>query len=244
MGKLRIIYEPSGPAREYAPLAVNLKVGCEHGCRYCYGPAAFHKKRESFHSNPWTREQALEKLEHDAELLRGDDREILLSFATDPYGPDEPETRLTRQALEILIANGLRFTVLTKGGVRACRDFGLMAKYDKCTFGTTLVLNSQEDADYWEPNAAPIVDRIEAIRTAHQMRIPVWVSLEPVIYPEQAIALVKSLRYFVGHWKIGKLNYNREVAGKVDWPGFKKEITSVLDRRRADYYLKNGLAEL
>ena len=120
----------------------------------------------------------------------------------------------------------------------------MLAKYDKCTFGTTLVLNSREDADYWEPNAASIADRIEAIRTADQMRIPTWVSMEPVIYPGQAIALVKALRPFVAHWKIGKLNYNKDVSGKVDWPGFKADITSILNDLGADYYLKNSLKNL
>jgi len=74
MEKLQIIYEPRGEAREYAPMAANLRVGCEHGCRYCYGPLAFRKKRENFHLKAKTREQALEKLEYDARILRGDDR--------------------------------------------------------------------------------------------------------------------------------------------------------------------------
>jgi DNA repair photolyase len=244
METLKIIYEPKGAAREYSPLAVNLRVGCEHGCLYCYGPLAFRKKRDSFHSNPRDRQHALEMLEHDAGILRGDDREILLSFATDPYSPGEMKTGLTRQALEILIANGLRFTVLTKGGSRAIRDFDLLEKYENCSFGTTLVFASQDDADHWEPNAASIADRIETIKTAHQKGIRTWVSMEPVIDPAQAIALVKALSPFVDHWKVGKLNYNKEISGKVDWPRFKADITSIMDDLGADYYLKNSLKDL
>ena len=30
------IYEPSGRAREYGELAVNIYTGCNHGCSYCY----------------------------------------------------------------------------------------------------------------------------------------------------------------------------------------------------------------
>ncbi len=244
MENLKIVYEPKGEAREYSPLAVNLRVGCEHGCLYCYGPLAFRKKRENFHLNVRTRERALEKLEHDARILRGDDRQILLSFATDPYSPDEMTTGLTRRAIEILIDNRLRFTVLTKGGSRATRDFDLLAEYDKCSFGTTLVFASQDDADHWEPNAASIADRIETIKTAHQKGIQTWVSMEPVIDPAQAIRLVGALHPFVGHWKIGKLNYNKDVSDKVDWPGFKKGITSLLSSLGADYYLKNSLRDL
>lgn len=244
MEKHQIIYEPTGPAREYAPLAVNLRVGCEHGCRYCYGPLAFRKKRDSFHSDPKVREQALKKLAHDAKILRGDDREVFLSFATDPYGPDEPRTGLTRRALEILIENQLRFTVLTKGGTRACRDFDLLEKYGKCSFGTTLVLASQHDADHWEPNAATIADRIETIQIAHKKGIRTWVSMEPVIDPAQAISLVQALHPNVNHWKVGKLNYNKDVSGKIDWLRFREEITSILDGLKADYYLKSSLTGL
>jgi DNA repair photolyase len=244
MKKLQIIYEPKGAAREYAPLAVNLRIGCEHACRYCYGPLAFRKKRDIFHANARTREHALAKLAYDASQLRGDDRQILLSFATDPYTPDEIKTGLTRRAIEILIDNGLRFTVLTKGGTRASRDFDLLEKYEKCSFGTTLVLASQEDADYWEPKAASIADRVEALKAAHQRGIRTWVSMEPVIDPDQAISLVKVLHPFVSHWKVGKLNYNKGISDHVDWPGFKADITSILNGLGADYYLKNSLRDL
>lgn len=246
MQKLQIAYEPKGEAREYAPLAVNLRVGCEHGCLYCYGPLAFRKKRDAFHANVRTRQNALEMLEHDAKILRenGDDRQMLLSFATDPYSPNETKTGLTRKAIEILIDNRLRFTVLTKGGSRAARDFDLLAEYDKCSFGTTLVFASQEDADHWEPDAASIADRIETLKAANERGIRTWVSMEPVIDPAQAISLVKMLHPVVSHWKIGKLNYNKDVSSKVDWPDFKADITSILDGLGADYYLKNSLRNL
>lgn len=246
MERLQIIYEPRGEAREYAPLAVNLRVGCEHGCLYCYGPLAFRKKRDAFHANVRTRQNALEMLEHDAKILRenGDDRQILLSFATGPYSPNEIKTGLTRKAIEIIMENGLRFTVLTKGGKRAVRDFDLLENYEKCSFGTTLVLASQKDADYWEPRAASIADRVEALKAAHERGIRTWVSMEPVIDTAQANSLVNMLHPFVTHWKVGKLNYNKGVSDKVDWLGFKADITSILDDLGADYYLKNSLRSL
>ncbi len=100
------------------------------------------------------------------------------------------------------------------------------------------------DSDHWEPNAASIADRIGAIKTAHEKGIKTWVSMEPVIDPAQAIALVKALNPVVNHWKVGKLNYNKGVCDKVDWPGFKADITSILDGLGADYYLKNSLRNL
>jgi len=244
MIKKKIVYEPRGEAREYSPLALNLRVGCEHGCLYCYGPFAFRCKRDKFHREVRIRNDALEKLEHDAKLLRGDDRQILLSFASDPYSPGEEETKLTRQADEILIENDLRFTILTKGGTRACRDFEILEGYNKCSFGTSLVFTSEKDAKYWEPNAASVEDRIEAIEVAHRMGIKTWVSLEPVIDPQQAIDVVKRLHPVVDHWKVGKLNYNKEVSSQVDWFAFRREITVLFRSIGASYYMKRNLKDL
>lgn len=239
--RIKIIYEPKGEAREYAPLAVNPRIGCEHGCIYCYAPRAAHKKKAEFHSNLQIRQNIVELIEQDAANLNGDNREILLSFFTDPYTPSDVDSALTRRILKVFIKNGLRFTVLTKGGTRATRDFDLLASYEKSRFGSSLVFRDQEDADYWEPCAAPIKDRIRAIRIAHHKGIKTWVSLEPVIDPNQAIEIVKELHPIVDSWKLGKLNYH-PAAKHVDWRGFRIKITDLLDSLGANYYVKKSLA--
>ncbi|MHC4213971.1 MAG: SPL family radical SAM protein [Planctomycetota bacterium] len=236
-----IIYEPRGPAREYAPLAANLFSGCCHGCTYCFGPSTLWKKREVFHTQVEPKKNAFERLEKDAGKLKGDDREILLSFVTDPYQPVEMERGLTRRAVECLIENNLRFTLLTKGGMRASRDFDLLAGYDNARFGSTIVFILQDYADRWEPNAPSIDDRILAIEDAHSKGIPTWVSLEPVIDPNQALELIRQLHPIVDHWKVGKLNKQKV---DVDWMQFREDVKTLLDSLGADYYLKKSLTEL
>lgn len=185
---MEIIYEPKGKAKEYASLAVNLYEGCDHGCTYCFGPATLKRDREKFHASTHPKKDALQRLSRDAEKLRiaGDDREILLSFVTDPYQTIESETKLTQEAIKILKQNNLRFTILTKGGLRAVRDFDLLAGYDKASFGSTLIFTNEADANKWEPNAPKVDLRIEAIKEANNRGIRTWVSLEPVICPDQA----------------------------------------------------------
>lgn len=51
MSKIQTIYEPSGKAREYSPLALNLYKGCDHGCNYCYVPDMKHALEAS--DKPW-----------------------------------------------------------------------------------------------------------------------------------------------------------------------------------------------
>ena len=238
-----LIYEPQGKAAEYAQRALNIYKGCQHACRYCYGKRRLSAiQKAEYNTNPNPKEGFISKLRKQAAKLPPDTPEILLSFLGDVYQPAEMELRLTREAIEILIENDLPFTILTKGGLRAVRDFVLLEGYPKARFGTTLIFTEQKRADYWEPGAATIANRITAIQIAHNRGIKTWVSLEPVINPEQALDLIYQLHPFVDHWKIGKINYHTGI--DVDWIAFREEATELLDRLGADYYLKQSLTEL
>ena len=241
---MKVIYEPTGSAREFAPLGARLYFGgCAHGCLYCYGPRTIRRTREAFLNHARLRQDVLRYLERDAQRIRGDDREILVTFSSDPYQPLEMQLGTTRQAIQILIDNGLRVMILTKGGMRASRDFDLLETYDRCRFGTTVVFTNQADASQWEPNAPPVADRIQAIHHAHGRGIKTWVSLEPVIDPDQALELIQELHPVVGHWKVGMLNY-RKPPRPVNWIQFRDDARNLLDSLGADYYLKESLTEL
>jgi DNA repair photolyase len=236
---MSIIYEPAGRAGEYAPLAANIYKSCSHGCLYCYANKMMKLDKVYFHAENRIRKDAIILLEKDAAKLRGDDREILFCFLGDPYNPDEHKNGITRQAIEIMIRNDLRFTLLTKGGARARRDLDLLEGYFKCSIGQTIVWSKQESASHWEPNAAPLQERFELAQEAHKRGIKTWVSLEPVIDPDQALEVVRLLHPYVNKWKVGPVNY---VAGvNVDWFKFKNDIVKLLDEVGAEYILKNEL---
>lgn len=241
-----IIYEPSGAAREYSALALNIYKGCSHGCKYCFGPSALMMKRDNYYADANPKQDILNRVRKDVEYLAKNniDEEILLSFIGDPYQPDEVKYRLTRSVLEVLVEYERPFTVLTKGGIRAVNDFDLFSSFPRSRFGTTLCFLKQEDADKWEPNAASVNDRITAIKHAHSRGIKTWVSLEPVIIPEQAIEIIKLLHPFVDHWKVGKINHMKKIENQHDWIAFREEVRNILDSVGADYYLKKSLMKL
>jgi len=240
---MSIIYEPTGRAREYAPLAANLYSGCAHGCTYCFGPSTLRKTRDDFHNNVQPKKNALERLRKDAAKLEGNDHEILISFVTDPYQPAEDIHQITRRAIEILIFHGLRFTILTKGGIRAMKDFDLLKGYDKCSFGTTLVFGGDK-AKEWEPSAPSPAERIATIIEAKDQGIKTWVSLEPVIDPDEALQLISVLEHIVDHWKVGKINHWPAIEKAVDWVQFRESAKALLEEIGADYYFKKSLSEL
>jgi len=238
---MNVIYEPKGKAREYAELAINLYKGCEHRCRYCYGARGPYIPADRYYGSASPKAHVIERLKKDCNKLNGQCPEILLSFLGDVYQPAEMELCLTRQTIEMLIKHNLPFTILTKGGTRAARDFDLLASYPKARFGTTLIFLNQGDAEHWEPGAASITDRVEAIRQAHERGIKTWISLEPVIDPAQALQIVRELYPIVDHWKVGKINYHHNIERAVDWAGFRLAVTALLDSLGADYYLKRSL---
>lgn len=243
---LDVIYKPKGKAGEYAELATNCFKGCTHCCVYCYAPGCLFKTKDDYFADADPKLKILKRLEKDSEKLShcGDVPEILLSFIGDPYQHQEMELGLTRETIKILISHALPFTVLTKGGSRAIRDFDLLASYPKARFGTSLVFTEQASVDIWEPGAASVDDRIYTIAKAHELGIKTWVSMEPVIDPAQAIELVQRIHPMVDHWKVGKINHNKAVEQSVDWIKFRKDVSEVLLNANADFYLKKSLSDL
>jgi DNA repair photolyase len=235
---MKAIYRPRGAALEYAPLACNLYRGCIHGCRYCYVPACLHVRPEEFHAMAIPRSGILDALAIEAHALRRTDDPVLLCFTCDPYQQGDTET--TRQALTILSAYDVPAHVLTKGGMRAVRDFDLLAQM-RAGFGTTLLFTDDADRAEWEPHAAPVADRIAAIEQAHAAGIPTWVSVEPVIDPPQAIGVMEALAPWVDEWRVGKLNHHPLARG-IDWNHWAPRLLAAAQATGAAYLIKNALA--
>ena len=238
-----VIYETTGRAREYFQLAANLYTGCEHSCRYCYAADVTQTDLEEFHGNPKPKREILTRLTRDAQrlgggLTGGEDRHILLSFVTDPYQPIERGLHITRRAIEILKAHQLKVAILTKGGDLATRDFDLLTADDM--FGVTLTLLYSGESTYWEPKAAPPLERVESLHAAHERGIKTFVSLEPVINPDQTLGLIDATWQFVDKFLVGKLNYH-EHARTIQWESFARRVIDKLNGLHQDYYIKRDL---
>jgi DNA repair photolyase len=234
-----VIYETAGRAREYRELACNLHIGCSHGCKYCYGPSALQRTRESFaHVQP--RKDILAKLTKDAIGYgkAGEKRQVLFCFATDPYCHEDVEDGLTRQAIQICHQHGLGICTLTKGGTRSLRDLDLFGSGDD--YACSLTFLDPAKSLEWEPGAALPADRIEALSTFHTAGIRTWVSLEPVIDPEATLEIIRQTAPIVDQFKIGPLNHS-PLAKAVDWRAFAYQAKSLLESLGCQYYFKADL---
>jgi len=158
--------------------------------------------------------------------MKGDSREILLSFMSDPYHSDEAAS-LTREALLILEKYELRVQVLTKGGLRSTADFDILVR-NRWKYGTTIIFFDDDLRKEWEPNASPIEERMEAVREANRRGISTWVSIEPVVDPSQALIVMYLLRGSVDLWKVGKLNHDKQREAAIDWTQFLVDTETLL----------------
>jgi len=236
---MNVIYEPRGAAREYSPLAVNLYSGCSHGCTYCYVPGCLRRTREQF-AKVSPRADVLKALEKDARGMRGDERPILLSFTSDPYQELERSARLTKRALEIMLGYELRVRLLTKNPAMALElDAGLLRE-GKVEFGTTILFADDAKRAIWEPYAPAIQSRMKALKAAHEMGLKTWISLEPVIEPHEALAVIREMSGTVDTWKVGRWNHDTR-ANAIDWGGFTVAALNLLEDMGARYYIKDEL---
>lgn len=243
---MNVIYEPKGGAKEYAELACNLYMGCVHGCRYCYAPSCMRKTDGEWHGGAIPRKNIIKLFENDARHMHNvnDMRPILFSFVSDPYQPIEAELEITKQALQIASRFSLNTRILTKGRAALVRrDFALM-KQANTQLGVTLCFTDDAMRKEWEPNASPVSDRLAILKEAHEMGIYTWVSLEPVINPQQALSVIRKAAPFVDLWKVGKLNHMKSVESLVDWKKFSSDVEALLNKFSARYYIKKSLRDL
>lgn len=228
---MALIYEPKGKAREYSPLALNVYTqGCEHRCAYCYC-------RNMTTWGDCGKPRDLAGLSVEA---AGADKQILLSFMSDPYAPCERTHRQTRTALGILRAHGCSVAILTKGGTRALDDLAMFRDWPerRIKVGATLTFAQPSRAREWEPGAACPADRVEALRVLHDAGVQTWVSIEPVIEPDESLAIMWASLPYVDAFKVGKLNHTQTA---IDWAAFGLAAVSMLRGAGKQFYVKDDL---
>ena len=244
------IYEPSGRAREYADLALNLFEGCPHRCAYCYGPQILHCDRETFHTNVGPRKNILSNLAYQLDLEEQNfiGKRVLLCFTCDPCADGNNVT--IRQAIQLLHDHDVGVTILTKAGQRSFWTFDFLGELD--TYAASLTLLNATDSALWEPKAAPPLERINGLYTAHAKGIETWASFEPVIHPDVTLALLDLVLPYIDGAKAGPLNYagrlpahlRAKLQGNVNWADFAEEFEDRCHIAGVECLLKQDLIKL
>ncbi len=241
---------------EYADYGLNHVEGCSHGCTYpCY--AMMMKKRCGIIKTyqDWIKPKivgnALELLDKELPRHKSKIKRVFLCFATDPfmYGQSEVEEltlkilrRLNRDEIKsILISKGAYPKVLTNN-----KTYNQTNEY-----GATVVSLSEDFRKQFEPFAAPINLRIEALKKLHDAGLKTWVSMEP--YPtsnivKQDIQQILTRLSFVDRIVFGRWNYSKNISTFNHYREFYNsmayEVIKFGMKNSIDIHIKNGTINL
>jgi len=235
------IYEPTGRAREYSPLALNYFKGCDHGCKYCYVPNMLGRFNSNYKHENVSKPTDFSKLKESARKMKGCGKQILLSFTGDPYC--NSENGETRQVLEILNFYNHKVAILTKDPEKALKDIDVIRQFGaRIKVGTTMTFDNEKDSMLWEPGAASPESRIKGLRKFSEEGVITWSSFEPVIVPGQSLNMLLKISGFINHVKIGKLNNYQGLDKKIDWGKFIFDSVRICRDKGVPFYIKNDLA--
>ena len=160
---------------------------------------------------------------------------------------NQPEVvKLSCDVIVLINSYGIPVRTLTKGVYT--QDVAKISNHPENSFGITLVSLSEQFRQKYEPNAAPINERLKSLFAMHMCGFCTWVSIEPYPTPdiiEQDIEkLLESIsfvdRIVFGRWNYRKLNYPEqkkfyhEMASKVAEFGEKKGIEVMIKKEIED----------
>ena len=232
---------------EYASWCANHVRGCAHGCTYpCYARRGWISEDEWV--NPAIVRNAMELLRKEIPLYRDRIKSVHLSFSTDPFMHGFPEVEwLSLEIVNELNSHGIPCTILTKGIYPVSRILRL-PRAGINSYGITLVSTREAFRQKWEPGAAPLRDRMGALRQLSQAGLRTWVSMEPWVHPhlggDTEVDQVLAAMGFVGRIVFGRLNYRNHCLPSRDvrahYAGQAKKVVKFCRAHAIDCHIKSG----
>ena len=185
--------------------ALNPYVGCQHACVYCY---AKFMKRFTGHKEEWgsfvdVKINAPELLAR--EVTKKKVGRVWVSGVCDPYQPLERKYQLTKQCLQILVANDWPVMVQTKSPL-VLRDIEILKRSADIEVGFTITTADERMRRLFEPGAPPTAKRIEALEKLHTAGIRTFAMIAPIL--PGAEGLPDMLQGKVGNVLVDRLNYH------------------------------------
>jgi DNA repair photolyase len=178
--------------------------GCTHACHYCFA-RRYQTQFElgpddEFSSVIFVKTNLVEVLKRELDHPSWTREQVAFGTATDPYQPIEGHYRLTRGALEALLAGRTPVGLITKGPM-VVRDRDVLAEMTR-TLGTTVYMSVPTiDEHAWsslEPGTAHPLQRLRAVRQLRDAGVNAGVLMAPLVpgfstRPEQLEATVKAV---------------------------------------------------
>ena len=161
--------------------------GCTHACEYCYA-RKYQRHLElgvgdDFSSLILVKRNLPEVLIRELARASWSRERVAVGTATDPYQPIEGHYRLTRRALEALVAADTPFSVTTKGPM-VVRDADVLVQASRRAGCQVFVSVASVDEHAWEtlePGTASPAQRLRAVRQLIDAGIDAGVLMMPLV---------------------------------------------------------------
>lgn len=196
--------------REWADVNVNVILGCEHRCRYCYAAEMAKRFGRIATLDEWGTTCSELRPKEVTKKRKKINGRIMLPTSHDitPRFLEECVTvlrKLLEAGNEVLIVSKPHLECVR----RLCREF---AGYtDKIVFRFTIGAMDDELLGFWEPGAPAFAERLAALKHAHEQGFSTGVSAEPMLDVPHAVELFEALSPYVTDtiW-FGKMNQVRK----------------------------------
>ncbi len=178
--------------------------GCTHGCHYCFA----RRYQTQFELGPddhfstiiLVKINLVDVLRRELDKPSWAREQVAVGTATDPYQPIEGHYKLTRRALEALLAGRTPIGLVTKGPM-VVRDADILADIGRRHGCTVYVSVPTVDDDAWrtlEPGTAPPLQRLRAVRQLRDAGVDAGVLMAPVVpgfttQPSKLEATIKAI---------------------------------------------------
>jgi DNA repair photolyase len=236
--RVESLLEPAGHGKErfykLSPYA-----GCLIGCRYCYAqtPMTAVRRLELLPQVPWgsyvdVRVNAAEVLE--AELAETAPRPIkFCPILSDPYQAVEARYALTRACLSTIArARAVWPTLVLTRSKLVTRDADLFASLPAAWVGASIPTLDDEVRRHFEPRAATIPERFEALAALRKAGARTFAVVQPLL-PGSIEALADALAASVGSVTIDVLRGEEQAGPDFDYPRYEDARSDAWQRARA-----------
>lgn len=237
---------------EYGDWAMNHVQGCSHGCNYpCYAFLMARRFGRVKTRDEWLKpsivDNTLDLLCKELPKYKDEIECVQLCFTTDPFMVGYPEvSKMSIEAIKLINEYDIPCMVLTKGILPA----ELAGLSDINQYGITLVSLDEGFREEMEPGAAPLADRLSALKALSSTGCKTWVSMEPYPTPnvhEQELQPILDAVSFTNRIVFGRVHYDRRTSayGDLDafYRGAAEQVRAFCEKNGIDYHIKKGTAD-